>query len=82
MSPAFCAAQLFDDQWEERHVRAGENREADAVGILLNRGLDDLLGRLKEAGVDDLHSRVAQRACDHFGAAVVPVETGFSDDDA
>jgi hypothetical protein len=36
-------------------VRAGQDRDADRVGVLLDRGLDDLLRRLVEAGVDDLH---------------------------
>ena len=65
---------------EERHVGAGEHREADGVGVLLHDGLDDLLGRLVQAGVDDLHARVAQRAGHDLGAAVVPVEARLGDD--
>ena len=63
-------------------MRAGEDRDPDRVGVLLDRGLDDLLGRLVQAGVDDLHPRVTQRACDDLGAPVVPVETGLCYDDA
>src|SRR5581483_2443991 len=38
--------ELLHDKRKERHVRAAENREANAVGIFLNRGLYDLFGRL------------------------------------
>ena len=82
MSSRALRFELLDDQRKERHVRAGEDREADAVGIFLNRGLHDLLGRLEEPGIDHFHARVAQRARDHFRAAVVAVEAGLSDDDS
>ena len=61
-------------------VRAGQDRQADDVGVLLQRRRDDLLGRLAEAGVDDLHAGVAQRARDDLGAPVVPVEPRLGDD--
>ncbi len=82
MSPASRLAQLLDDERKERHVRAGENRQADAVGVLLDRGLHDLLGRLEETGIDHLHPGIAQRPRDHLRPAVVTVEAGLSDDDA
>ena len=63
-------------------MRAGEDRDADGVRVLLNRGLDDLLGRLVKAGVDDLHAGIAERAGDDLCAAVVPVEARLRDDDA
>ena len=53
-------------------------REPDRVGVLLDRGLGDLLGRLVQARVDDLEPGVAQGARDHLGPAVVPVEPGFA----
>ena len=53
-----------------------------ASRVLLDHGLDDLLGRLVQAGVDHLHAGVAQRAGDDLGAAVVPVEAGLGHDDA
>ena len=59
-------------------VRAGQDRQADDVGVLLQRGGDDLLGRLAQAGVDHFHAGVAQRARDDLGAAVVPVEPGLA----
>ena len=75
-------AQELEDARHERHVRAGEDRDADGVRVLLDRGLDDLLGRLVEAGVDDLHAGVAERAGDDLGAAIVPVEARLRDDDS
>ena len=51
--------------------------EAHGVGILLDHGLDDLLGGLVEAGVDDLEARVPQRPCDDLGPTVVAVEAGL-----
>ena len=74
-------AQPLEDPRDERHVRAGEDRDPDRVGVLLDRGLDDLLRRLVQTGVDDFHPRVTQRTCDDLGAPVVPVETGFCYDD-
>jgi len=62
-------------------VRAGEDREPDGVGILLNGGLGDLLGRLVQARVDHLHTGIAQGAGDDLRAAVVTVQSGFGDDD-
>ena len=74
--------ELVDDLRDQRHVRAREERQADRVGVLLERRLGDLLGRLEQAGVDDLEARVAQRAGDHLGAAIVAVQAGLGDDDA
>ena len=81
-SSAPRARKAVDDPRHERHVRSGENRDADGVCVLLDRGLDDLLGRLMEARVDHLHAGVTQGAGDDLGAAVVSVETGLGDDDA
>ena len=64
------------------HVRAGKDRQADRVGILLEGRSDDLLRRLAEAHVDDLHAGIAQRARDHFRTPIVPVEAWFRDDDS
>ncbi len=62
------------------HMRPRENRHPDDVGVLLQRGADDLLGRLPEAGVDHFHARVPQRARDDLGAAIVAIESWFGDD--
>ena len=53
-----------------------------SVGVLLDGGLDDLLGRLVQARVDDLVAGVAQRPGDDLGAAVVPVESRLGHHDA
>src|SRR5437588_20433 len=52
------------DAGDERHVGAGEDRQADRVRVLLQHGLGDLLWRLVKTGVDHLHPRVAQGPCD------------------
>ncbi len=70
--------QQLHDARADVHVRAGQDRQADDVGVLLQRRADDLLGRLAEAGVDHLHAGVAQRPRNDLGAAVVPVEPGLA----
>ena len=82
MSEASRSAEEVDERAEERHVRPGEDRQPDQVGVLLDRGLHDLLGRLVEAGVDDLVPGVAERAGDDLGATVVTVEAALADHDA
>ena len=82
MSEASRSREQLDQRAEQRHVRPGEDGQADQVGVLLDRGLHDLLGRLVQPGVDDLVTGVAQRAGHDLGAAVVPVEAGLADDDA
>ena len=42
-------AQPVDDLRDQRHVGARQDRDPHRVGVLLDRGLDDLLGRLAEA---------------------------------
>ncbi len=61
---------------------AGEERQPDGVGVLLDHRLGHLLRRLVEAGVDDLEAGVPQGPGDDLGAAVVPVEPGLGDDDS
>ena len=73
-------AQQRKDARHERHVRAGEDRDADRVGVFLDHRLDDLLGRLVQTGVDDLHPGVAQCPRDDLRAPVVTVEAGLRDD--
>ncbi len=63
-------------------MSTGQQREADGVGVLLQHGLGDLLGRLVQTGVDDLETVVAQGPGDGLGATVVAIETGFRHDDA
>jgi hypothetical protein len=63
-------------------VGPGQRRQPDGVDVLLDGGLDDLLGCLMQPGVDDLVPGVAQRSGDHLGAAVVAVEARLGDEDA
>ena len=72
-------AQPVEDPRDERHVRAGEDRDANGVRVLLDRGLHDLLRGLVETRVDHLHSRVPQGAGDDLRAPVVPVQTRLGD---
>ena len=78
----FAGLEQIDPAREKRGVGAGEDGQADDVGVLLDRGLDDLLGRLVQAGVDDLHAGIAQRPRDDLGAAIVPIEARFCHDDS
>jgi hypothetical protein len=59
-----------------------EDRDADRLGVLLDDGGHDLLGRLVQAGVDHLHAGVPQGAGDDLGAAIVTVQPGLGDHDA
>jgi ribonuclease BN (tRNA processing enzyme) len=74
--------QAVQDLRDEGHVGAGEDGDADGVGVLLNCSLDDLLGRLVQTRVNDLHPGVAEGAGDDLRPPVVPVEPRLGDDDA
>ena len=71
-------AEQRDDPREQGVVRAREHREPDGVGVLLQRGLRDLLGRLVQAGVDDLEAGVAQRPGDDLGPRSWPSRPGLA----
>ena len=81
MSPASALAQQLDHGLEQRHVRPGEDAQADPVGVLGDRGRHDLLRRLVQAGVDDLDAGVAQRPGDDLGPPIVAVQAWLADDD-
>ena len=74
------SGQQLRDARHERHVRARQDRQADHVDVLLERGRGDHLGRLAKAGVDDFEALVAQPAREHLGAAVVAVQSGLGDE--
>jgi hypothetical protein len=74
--------QQPNDGREKGVVGARKNRETDRVDVLLHGGLGDHLRCLVQARVDHLEAGVAERARDDLGASVVPVETGFGDEDA
>jgi len=73
--------QGLDHGGEERVVRAAHDGEADRVDVFLNRRRCDHVGGLVQARVDDLEAGVTQRASDHLGAPVVPVEARLGDQD-
>ena len=75
-------AEERGDAGNDDVMGSGEDREADAVDVLLDGGGDDHLGGLAEAGVDDLHAGVAKGARYDLRAAVVAVETGLGYEDA
>src|SRR5215211_1351795 len=77
--PGLVLFEELDNAGHERHVGAGEDGDADGVGVLLDGRLDDLLWGLVEACVDDLHPRVAEGAGDDLGPSVVPVEANLRD---
>ena len=82
MSVGVALLEQLHHLGEQGHVRAGEDGEADRVGVLLDGRLDDLLGRLVQPGVDDLHACVPQGPGHDLGATVVSVEPGLGHDDA
>ena len=57
----------------QRDVHAGQDRDADHVGVLGLGRRDDLPGGLAQSEVDDLGAGVAQRHRDDFDAAVMAV---------
>ena len=57
----------------------GQDTQPDRVDILVDRGVDDLLGAAAKPGVDHFHPGVAQRVDDNLGAAVVTVEARLGD---
>ena len=76
-----CFAQESGDFGQQPVVRSRKDREPDRVDIFLYRRRGNLLGGLAQAGVDHLETGVAEGACNHFGSAVMPVQTGFGDQD-
>src|SRR5262249_45083523 len=63
-------AQEFQDARHQGHVGAGEQAEAEPVGVLVGAGADDGLGGLPQAGVDDVQAGGAEGAGDDLEAAV------------
>ena len=57
--PRVALAQGLDDAWEQGEVRPGERRQADAVDVLIDGCLGDLIRGLMEPRVDDLTPGIA-----------------------
>ena len=73
-------AQSVADARQQRHVRAGQDRQPDHVDVFLQRRRDDHRRRLAQAGVDDFEALVAQSAGKHLGTPIVAVEAGLGDE--
>src|SRR5579859_4362840 len=70
-----------EDFRKKGHVRAGEDGNADGIGVLLEGGVHDHLAGLMQSGVDHLETGMPEGRHDDFGAAVVAVQAGLGDDD-
>ena len=70
--------QLSDDAREEGEMRARQQREPDAIRILLEDGLGDLFGSLMQPGVDDLEPMVPESSGDGLGTAIMTVKARAS----
>src|SRR5262245_62071897 len=70
-------AQAAQDLLDQRHVRAGEDGEADDVHTLLERGVGDAGWREADALVDHLDAGIAGGYRDLLGTVAVAVEAGF-----
>src|SRR5215468_2075543 len=73
--------EQFEYPAELGHVRAGQDRQPDRVGVFLECGCHDLLRGLVQPGVDHLYSGVTKRPRHDLGAPVVPVQARLGDDD-
>ena len=78
-SPSPAAREPVEHVGHQLHVRAGQDREADAVHVLGHGRRDDLLGREPDALVDHLEARVARTYGDLLGAVGVTVEPRLAD---
>ena len=74
--------QLSDDAREEGEMRARQQREPDAIRILLEDGLGDLFGSLMQPGVDDLEPMVPESSGDGLGTAIMTVKARLRNDDS
>ena len=79
-SPAPAVAQPVEHLGHQLQVRAGQDREADEVHVLVHRGRDDLRGGQPDPLVDDLEAGVAGPDGDLLGAVAVAVEAGLADE--
>ena len=74
-------AEPVDDARDEGEMGARQQRQSDGVGVLLDHGLDHLLGRLVQPGVDHLEAGVPKGAGDDLGTSVVAIEPGLGHND-
>jgi hypothetical protein len=74
--------QLLYNLGEKSSVGTGEAGHANGVDILLNRSLGDLSRCLMKPRVDHLVPGISERSCNHFGTAIVAIETGLSNENS
>ena len=71
---------LFVEQFHKLRAQgivcARQDRKADHVDVFLNCSAHYHFRRLAQSGIDDFHAGVAQRAGDHFRAAIMTVQAG------
>ena len=61
-------------------LNARQQADAEHVDVLLDRGLDNFLGRAVQAGIDHVHAGVAKGARDHLDPAIVSVEADLGEE--
>ena len=72
----------FDDLWEQSPMGTGKRREPDGVDILLDGSLGDLGWCLVQSRVDHFMARITECAGNHFGTAIVAVETWLGNENS
>jgi len=75
-------AQVVDRRRDKRIVAAGEDAEAERIGILVDHHARDIFRGLPESRINDVRARVPERQSDDFCAGIVPVEARLRDDDS
>lgn len=78
----FALLKNFLNRRDQRHMRAGKNRKADDINVLLDCGLHHHLRRLMKPRVDDFEARITQRPRHNFGATIVTIQTRLSNENA
>ena len=67
---------------DQRHMRARQDRQADDMDALFQRGVDDFGRRQADALVNHLHAGVARAHRDLLGAVGMAVEAGLADQES
>ena len=74
--------EKLNDSRNQRQVGTGKKGQAHGIGILLDHGLDDLLGGLMETGVDNLESLVTEGTGNHLCTTVMTIKAGLCNNDS
>ncbi len=81
MSSARLSLQQVDDPREQRHVRAGEHREADRVSASVSAVRMICSGRPAQPGVHHFDAGIAEGSGHDLRAAIMTIESRFGDHD-